>query len=88
MTLENYASSVLKQLGEAKDYPQVKTIITDSVGQLTNKKHSVDEYMNELERKIENLSPLTLSSTQFSCYRYALVYLRNYVVFPEKVSLK
>lgn len=83
MTLENYASSVLKQLAEAQNYPQVETIITDAVGQLANKSHPVIEYVNELERKIEDLSPLVLSSTQFSCYRYALVYLHNYVVFPE-----
>lgn len=87
MTLENYASSVLKQLGEAQDYQQVETIITDSVSLLLNKKHPVNEYVNELEKKIEKLSPLILNSTQFSCYRYALVYLRNYVVLPEKESV-
>ncbi|ALL07065.1 hypothetical protein AQ505_17185 [Pedobacter sp. PACM 27299] len=83
MTLENYSSTVLKQLAEAQNYPQVETIITDAVNQLANKSYPVIEYVNELERKIENLSPLVLSSTQFSCYRYALVYLHNYVVFPE-----
>ncbi|WP_316839348.1 hypothetical protein [Pedobacter gandavensis] len=83
MTLENYASSVLKQLAEAQNYPQVETIITDAVDQLANKSHPIIEYLNELERKIQDLSPLLLSSTQFSCYRYALVYLHNYVVFPK-----
>lgn len=81
MTLENYASSVSYQLGEAQDYPQVERIITESVSKLTNKKHPVNEYMDELEKKIESLSPIILNSTQFSCYRYALVYLRSYVVF-------
>lgn len=87
MTLENYASSVLTQLGDAQDYPQVETIIIDSISLLSNEKHSVTDYVNELEKKIENLSPLVLNSTQFSCYRYALVYLRNYVVLPEKESV-
>jgi hypothetical protein len=87
MTLENYASSVLKQLGDAQDYPQVKRIITDSVAELTNKQYPVNEYVNQLEKEIERLSPLILSSIQFSCYRYALVYLRNYVVLPEKESV-
>lgn len=84
MTLENYASSVLKQLGDAHDYPQVERIIIDSVAQLTDKKYPVNEYMNELEKEIECLSPLILNSTQFSCYRYALLYLRNYVVVTER----
>lgn len=83
MTLENYASSVLKQLAEAQDYPQVERIITDAVSLLTNEKYPVSEYVNELEKKIESLSPLVLNSTQFSCYRYALVYLHNYVVLPQ-----
>ncbi|MNJ98997.1 hypothetical protein D3C87_167680 [compost metagenome] len=87
MTLENYASAVLKQLAEAQDYPQVERIITDSVSQLTNEKYPFSEYVNELEKKIENLSPLILNSTQFSCYRYALVYLHNYIVFPESESV-
>jgi len=84
MTLENYTSSLLYQLGEAQDYPQVELIITDSVSQLTNKKHPMNDYLDELEKKIENLSPIILSSTQFSCYRYALVYLRSYVVLRKK----
>jgi hypothetical protein len=87
MTLENYASSVLAQLGDAQDYPQVETIITDSVSLASNEKHPVSDYVNGLEKKIEDLSPLVLNSTQFSCYRYALVYLRNYVVLPEKESV-
>lgn len=87
MTLENYTTSVLKLLGEAQDYPQVERIIIDSVGQLKNKKYPVNEYVKELEKKIERLSPLVLSSTQFSCYRYALVYLHNYLVLPEKASV-
>jgi len=84
MTLENYALLVLKQLDDAKDYPEVKMIITDSLGLLLNEQYPGIEYLDKLQKKIENLSPLTLSSTQFSCYRYALVYLRNYVVLPEK----
>ena len=77
MTLENYASTVINQLGGAQDYPQVETIINDSVAKLINKHHPVNLYVNELEKRIEDLSPLVISSIQFSCYRYALVYLRN-----------
>ncbi|QNK61014.1 hypothetical protein H7F33_10470 [Pedobacter sp. PAMC26386] len=84
MTLENHITSVLDQIGTAKDYPQVETIIVNSVDQLKDKKYIVQEYVDELEKKIENLSPIDLNSTQFSCFRYALIYLHNYVVFRKK----
>ena len=78
MTLENYVSSILDQIGEAQNYPQVETIIVSSVNQLKDEKCVVHDYIDGLEKKIENLSPLTLNSTQFSCFRYALIYLRNF----------
>ncbi|MFF5380861.1 hypothetical protein [Pedobacter suwonensis] len=86
MHLENYTSSVLRQLGDAKTYFQVEVVITDFVELLCKEKYPVVDYLGELETKIEKLSPLHLSSTQFSCYRYALLYLRSYVTLPQEAS--
>ncbi|MGY0036480.1 hypothetical protein [Pedobacter sp. NJ-S-72] len=69
---------MLDQIGKAQDYPQVETIILSSVDQLKGENYVVHDYIDGLEKKIENLSPLTLNSTQFSCFRYALIYLRNF----------
>lgn len=85
MILENYISSIFDQISEAQDYSQVETIIISSVNCLKDKKYVVRDYVDELKKKIENLSPLNLSSTQFSCFRYALIYLRNYVDFSGEI---
>jgi len=84
MTLEKFVSSVMTQINEAKDYKQVDSIITVSINSLKEKKYILEEYVDLLEMEIEKLSPITLNSTQFSCFRYAAISLRNYSVFQRK----
>lgn len=85
MTLENHASSVLCKIGQAQNYQQVETIISSSMDGLSETLFPEKEFANELEKEIECLSPIALNSTQFSCFRYALIYLRNYVSFSKRI---
>ena len=84
MALEKFVSSVITQINEAQDYKQVDSIITVSINSLKEKKYILGEYVDLLETEIEKLSPILLNSTQFSCFRYAMISLRNYTVFQKK----
>lgn len=66
--------TILKQIAETKTYYQVDNIINSL---LASKKTSEIQIFIQLENKLENLSPLTLTSGEWSSLRYALICLRK-----------
>lgn len=74
MVLKEYVSFTKLKLEKAQNYGQVDSIINESIERISNKR-SVKEYFSELEKNLEQLSPLECSSTQWSCFRYAILCL-------------
>lgn len=77
MALDHYISSILEQLKGAENYEQVDQVLAASFQQLAMKKYLATNYITGMKKSLEETSPLKLSSTQFSCFRYALISLRK-----------
>lgn len=66
--------TILKQISEAKTYYQVDILINSLT---TVKMAPANQTLAKLENELENLSPLKVSSGQWSSLRYALICLRK-----------
>lgn len=77
MNLNKYITSILEEIRGTENYQQVDAVLIASVDRLQGEKYEMARYFVDLEKSIEDLSPLELSSTQFSCFRYALIFLRR-----------
>jgi len=76
MNLDKYITVILEEIRGTENYQQVEAVLIASVKQVREKEYGSVKYFTELEKSIECLSPLALNSTQFSCFRYALIFLR------------
>jgi len=74
MVLKEYVSLTKQKLEDAQNYGQVDSIINESVVRISNE-GSIKEYFSALEKNLEQLSPLDCNSTQWSCFRYAILCL-------------
>ncbi|WP_157766468.1 hypothetical protein [Pedobacter ginsengisoli] len=59
------------------NYSQVEALISRLADPGLQRAFPSNKCIKGLEAKIENLSPLLLNSTQWSCFRYALICLRS-----------
>ncbi|MDR6782773.1 hypothetical protein ABIE26_000740 [Pedobacter africanus] len=66
--------TILNQISEAKTYYQVDILINSLT---TLKTAPAIQTLAKLENELENLSPLTVTSGQWSSLRYALICLRK-----------
>lgn len=74
MMLKEYVSFTKLKLEKAQNYGQVDSIINESVERISDER-SIEEYFSALEKNLEQLSPLECDSTQWSCFRYAILCL-------------
>ncbi|MBS0030718.1 hypothetical protein ACTJJ0_26785 [Chitinophaga sp. 22321] len=82
MTIDEYIANITSQLGSVKSNAEAAEVIRVSVTNMTEKKKNrfiIQRYLHKLRLAIENISPLTCSSDQWSYYRFALVYIGNTV---------
>jgi len=85
MVIKEYVSLSLAELKKAVDYGRVDEIIDASIKGL----HSSDatiEFLILMEDKLELVSPLSCTSVQWSCYRYAMIRLRE-LIKQQKAGL-
>ncbi|WP_214226197.1 hypothetical protein [Pedobacter sp. B4-66] len=81
MTMEEMIDSLIQQISCMQNYAQVESVILDISRKAAVHGLPVSQCFSKLEITIEELSPMNLTSTQWSCFRYALICLR------EKASL-
>jgi hypothetical protein len=72
-TTEEYASQIVEQLQTAENYTEVEAIIEKN-------DFIIQRCLTKLQGILESLSPLLYNSTQWSCLRYAGMYLRRQAV--------
>jgi hypothetical protein len=77
MSLDQYLSAIIKQLSEMENYSQVEAVISRLAEPDIQQTFPRYRCIKALETKIENLSPFSVNSTQWSCFRYALICLRS-----------
>jgi hypothetical protein len=70
MTTEEYVSQIVEQLQTAENYTEVEAIIEKN-------DFIIQRCLAKLQGILESLSPLAFDSTQWSCLRYASMYLRR-----------
>lgn len=70
MTTDEYASQIVEQLQTAENYMDVEAIIEKN-------DFMIQRCLAKLQGLLETLSPLMYDSTQWSCLRYAGIYLRR-----------
>ncbi|MDQ0110462.1 phosphoribosylaminoimidazole carboxylase (NCAIR synthetase) [Chitinophaga terrae (ex Kim and Jung 2007)] len=77
---DNYLSSVIEKLKMAQNNEQVESIISTAVNGIKHAGYTGMQktFISQLQLWIEELSPLDWNSTQWACFRYALIYSRKY----------
>ena len=77
MTKEEMVDSLIHQISGMQNYSQVESVILDASRIAAVHGLPVSQCFSKLEITIEELSPMNLTSTQWSCFRYALICLRE-----------
>jgi 5-methylcytosine-specific restriction endonuclease McrBC regulatory subunit McrC len=80
MTIDEYVTTIIEQIQVAKDNAEVEEVIQVSITNMTEKKKNgfiVQRCLNKLQIALEEIPPLTCSSEQWSCYRFALICIRT-----------
>jgi len=77
MTIDELVDSLVYQISGLQNYGQVEASILDISRIATVSGLPVSQCFTKLEIAIEELSPIDLTSTQWSCFRYALICLRE-----------
>ncbi|MFX1704497.1 hypothetical protein PV783_11115 [Chitinophaga sp. CC14] len=80
MTIDKYVTTIIEQIRVAKNNAEVKDVIQVSVNNMREKKKNgfiVQRCLNKLEAALEGIPPLECSSEQWSCYRFALICIRD-----------
>lgn len=77
MTKEEMIDSLIQQISGMQNYAQVESVILDISRIAAVHGLPVSQCFSKLEIAIEELSPMDLTSTQWSCFRYALICLRE-----------
>ena len=80
MTTDEYASQIVEQLQTAENYMDVEAIIEKN-------DFMIQRCLAKLQGILETLSPLMYDSTQWSCLRYASIYLRRQSILQAVPSL-
>ncbi|MBE9600862.1 hypothetical protein [Pedobacter sp. MC2016-24] len=75
----------MAQLEKAIDYGKVDEIINASLNALQSPNTTM-EFLVELEDNLEQVSPLSCTSVQWSCYRYAMIRLHE-LIKQQKTAL-
>lgn len=87
MTIDKYVTTIIEQIKVAKNNTEVEEVIQVSITNMKEKKKNgfiVQRCLNKLEAALEGIQPLACSSEQWSCYRFALICIRN--TSPELVT--
>ncbi|WP_157766340.1 hypothetical protein [Pedobacter ginsengisoli] len=77
ITIDELVDSLVYQIAGLQNYEQVEALILDISRIATVRVLPVSQCFSKLEIAIEGLSPIDLNSTQWSCFRYALICLRE-----------
>ena len=79
---DNYLSSIIEKLKVAQTNEQVESIISTASNGIKHAGYTgmQQSFIAQLQLWIEKLSPLDWNSTQWACFRYALIYSRKYSV--------
>jgi hypothetical protein len=79
MKTDKYLLFVAEQLKNAQHNEQVEIIILQSIAGIEKKEGAdlIRPFLLKLQGWLEDLSPLDCDSTQWSCLRYAVIYLRE-----------
>lgn len=79
---DNYLLSVIEKLKMAQDNEQVESIISAAINGIKHAGYAgmKKSFISQLQLWIEKLSPLDWNSTQWACFRYALIYSRKHAV--------
>lgn len=77
MTLDKHVAAIIERISEMKNYEQVEAAISQWADVTIDSEFPHYNRIKALEEKLEDLSPLSVNSTQWSCLRYALVCLRT-----------
>lgn len=85
MVIKEYVSQTLAELKEAADYQTVDALISQSIENVGSEV-LIGPFLAQLEERLEDISPLDCNSTQWSCYRYALICL-NALIRKQKTGL-
>lgn len=85
MVIKEYVSLSMAQLQKAVDYGKVDEIINASIEGLHASAATI-EFLVALEDDLELVSPLACTSTQWSCYRYAMIRLHE-LIKAQKTGL-
>ena len=82
MSTEKYSSWVIGKLEVAVNHNQVEDILSTAITDITLEGDAgmIRSFLSQLQAQIEELSPLDWNSTQWGCFRYALIYLRKHAV--------
>lgn len=76
--MEQLVANTKAKLKVVENYQQVYDLLYEVVTELRiNNSKTCDVFTGELQKRIEAVSPIDCNSTQWSCYRYALVLLRQ-----------
>jgi len=86
MVIKEYVSLSLAQLEKAIDYGKVDEIINASLNALQSPNTTM-EFLVELEDNLEQVSPLSCTSAQWSCYRYAMIRLHELIKQQKTAAL-
>ena len=74
--INSYTGLIEQRLAGAEKYNEVDKLIYAAIAKLNNPEQFY-RFKEELSRRLENYSPLHYNSTQWSCFRYTLVLLRQ-----------
>ncbi|HEY9262396.1 hypothetical protein [Chitinophaga sp.] len=80
MTMNEYVTTIMEQIQVAKNNKEVEKVIQVSITNMTEKKKNgfiIQRYLDKLQVALAEISVLKCSSEQWSCYRFALIYIRN-----------
>jgi len=79
MNTDEYLLLIAGQLKMAQHNEQVEVLILQSIAAIEKKEGAdlVKPFLIKLQDWLEALSPLDCDSTQWSCLRYAVIYLRE-----------
>ncbi|NLR60381.1 hypothetical protein HGH93_19880 [Chitinophaga polysaccharea] len=76
---DSYLLSVTEKLKLAQNNEQVERIISTAINGIEHAGYQgmQKSFSSQLQLWIERLSPLDWNSTQWACFRYALIYIKK-----------
>lgn len=76
---DSYLLSVMEKLKLAQNNEEVERIISTAINGIEHAGYQGMQkyFISQLQRWLERLSPLDWNSTQWACFRYALIYIKK-----------